>query len=236
MTDSYENPLAWFGLIVLAVAVLEFLALVVLGVYAVKLRRRLAAAEQRLQELSQRSRSSQAALQRAARDPLTGVANRRTFDEAMAREWERAQRATAPLSLLLVDIDHFKRHNDEYGHQAGDECLKRVAAVLAAQARRQGDLVARYGGEEFAVLLPETGPEAAAAVAERLRVAVAAIVLPYKPSAGGHAVTVSVGVASVVPEASRRPAELIAASDQALYTAKAVGRNQVIVANALSAA
>lgn len=236
MTDAYDNPIVWFGLVLLAVAALEFIALIVLGVYAARLRRRLALAEHRLQDLSQRSKHSQAALQRAARDPLTGVANRRSFDEALAREWERALRAAAPLSLLLVDIDHFKRHNDQYGHQAGDECLKQVAAVLAAQARRQGDLIARYGGEEFAVLLPETGAEAAAAVAERLRAAVAAIVLPYKPSGSGHAVTVSVGVAAVVPEAVRRPAELIAASDQALYTAKAVGRNQVIVANVPSAA
>jgi diguanylate cyclase (GGDEF)-like protein len=236
MNDAYENPLAWFGLAMSALAALELIALAVLGVYAVRLRRRLAVAEHRLQDLSQRSKHSQAALQRAARDPLTGVANRRSFDEAMAREWERSQRTATPLSLLLVDIDHFKRHNDQYGHQAGDECLRRVAAVLAAQARRRGDLIARYGGEEFAVLLPETGVEAAAAVAERLRASVAAIVLPYKTSGGGHAVTVSVGVACVVPEAARRPAELIAASDQALYTAKAVGRNQVIVANALSAA
>lgn len=224
------NGLLWLG----AGAVV--VVLVALVLYAVNLHRRLREAERRLRDLSLRSQSSEASLRRASSlDALTGVANRRVFDETLIREWERAHRAQKAISLLMVDIDHFKRHNDQHGHQAGDECLKRVAGVLASQARRGGDLVARYGGEEFAVLLPEASETGAAVVAERLRVSVAALVLPYQTPGAGHAVTVSIGVASLLPKPDIQPAELISAADRALYTAKAVGRNQVIVASVLNA-
>lgn len=225
----------WNGLLWLAAGAVV-VVLAALALYAVNLHRRLREAERRLRDLSLRSRSSEASLRRASSlDALTGVANRRVFDETLIREWERAHRAQKTISLLMVDIDHFKRHNDQHGHQAGDECLKRVAGVLASQARRGGDLVARYGGEEFAVLLPEASETGAAVVAERLRVSVAALVLPYQPPGAGHAVTVSIGVASLLPKPDIQPAELVSAADRALYTAKAVGRNQVIVASVLNA-
>jgi diguanylate cyclase (GGDEF)-like protein len=130
----------------------------------------------------------------------------------------------------MIDIDFFKKHNDEHGHQAGDECLKQVAAVLRATVQRPADSVARYGGEEFAVILPGTEMTGAIIVAERIRQAVEAIRLDYGDPLAHHHVTVSVGVASVIPAPRTTSADLVAAADQALYKAKAVGRNQVIAA------
>ncbi|WP_236033586.1 sensor domain-containing diguanylate cyclase [Belnapia mucosa] len=171
-------------------------------------------------------------LDRLARlDGLTGVANRRSFDEAIGREWARCMEAGMPLSVILVDVDRFKAFNDHYGHPEGDACLRVVAATVGATIRRAADLVARYGGEEFAVLLPETEMEGAHAVAERLRAEVEALALPHAGCLEeGGMVTVSVGVATIQPascRAARGPEALIGAADRALYAAKQAGRNQV---------
>lgn len=166
-------------------------------------------------------------------DGLTGVANRRAFDEAIAREWLRCQTAGTPLSVIMVDVDRFKAFNDCYGHQGGDACLRVVAATVGATIRRAGDLVARYGGEEFAVLLPETDLAGAVAVAERLHQEVAALRLPHNAAGPAATVTVSVGVATMRPIARRGapgPEVLIEAADRALYKAKQTGRNRVVSA------
>lgn len=161
----------------------------------------------------------------AALDGLTGVANRRRFDEYLEAEWLRLAREKLPLSLILGDIDFFKRYNDTYGHQAGDACLRRVADALRFCARRSVDLVARYGGEEFAIILPNTTGEGASQVAEEIRSVVNALEIAHAQSAVSHHVTLSLGVACMQPTPNTTPSMLIAASDAALYQAKAAGRN-----------
>jgi diguanylate cyclase (GGDEF)-like protein len=161
-------------------------------------------------------------------DGLTNIPNRRRFDEALEAEWKRAQRSGLPLALAMVDIDFFKCYNDLYGHSAGDVCLKKVAAVLAASVARPSDLVARYGGEEFVMLLPETDAAGALAIAEYFRARIEALHLPHEDSAVAAGVTVSVGVAAaLVPETADSPLTLLEAADQLLYRAKAAGRNRV---------
>lgn len=162
-------------------------------------------------------------------DGLTGIANRRHFDETLLREWRRAQRQKSPLSLILCDIDHFKKFNDSLGHQAGDACLTQVAEVMARSLDRGADLVARYGGEEFVVVLPETTLEGAAFVAERLRQLVSALSIRHPDSPLGR-VSISLGVAAAHPgeRDDQSPPDLIKAADQALYQAKHTGRNRVI--------
>jgi two-component system cell cycle response regulator len=166
----------------------------------------------------------------SATDGLTEVANRRWFDETLGREWQRALRDAAPLSLILADIDHFKRFNDRYGHVAGDECLKQVAAAMRASVHRGGDHVARYGGEEFAVILPATDAAQATEIAERIRAAVAAIGIAHAGNTAAAVVTVSLGVASVTPQSSDEAITLLQSADQALYLAKHRGRNRVVTA------
>lgn len=165
----------------------------------------------------------------AAIDGLTGIANRRAFDEVLERECRRAARAMEPMALLLVDVDHFKAFNDHYGHLAGDQCLRAVAMALAGAVQRPGDLPARYGGEEFAVVLPGTELEGAASMAERLRTAILALNIAHAENSAGPSVTISVGVAALFPPMAS-PAELIARADRALYDAKHQGRNRVAVA------
>jgi diguanylate cyclase (GGDEF)-like protein len=179
-------------------------------------------------------------------DPLTGIANRRAFDRALDNEWRRTLRYKTPLALLMIDVDYFKRFNDTYGHVAGDECLRRVAQVIASNARRAGDVAARYGGEEFAILLPHTETSEARRFAERVCDSVGQLGIPHAASAATNHVTVSIGVAGAVdamrfePEESaqgandNRPpitppaaATLVKSADRALYTAKAAGRNGV---------
>ncbi len=169
----------------------------------------------------------------SAADGLTGIANRRCFDETLAREWRRAARTGTPISLLVIDVDHFKQFNDGYGHQVGDECLKAVARALEGQLRRPSDLVARYGGEEFAAILPETGSEGAANVAEAMRAAVAALGITHRFSATAPTVTISVGVASMSPSRADEVGHLalLQAADRALYEAKRSGRNRAITAS-----
>jgi two-component system chemotaxis family response regulator WspR len=159
-------------------------------------------------------------------DELTGLANRRSFNQAVAREWSRAARDGTSLSLLMVDIDHFKDYNDHYGHPRGDECLRRVAGALTGAVHRSGDSVARYGGEEFTVLLPHTGLPGAVAVAESLRSRVEALGLEHARSSAGGKVTISVGVASTVPSRTDSFDLLVEAADRATYEAKRAGRNR----------
>jgi diguanylate cyclase (GGDEF)-like protein len=165
-------------------------------------------------------------LQRLANlDGLTGVANRRRFDEYLDAEWQRLARENLPLSLILCDIDFFKKYNDTYGHQAGDACLRRVADALSFCARRSVDLVARYGGEEFAVILPDTTVAGASQVAEEIRAVVNTLEIAHAQSAVSHHVTLSLGIACTQPNLNLDPTMLIAAADAALYQAKAAGRN-----------
>jgi diguanylate cyclase (GGDEF)-like protein/PAS domain S-box-containing protein len=162
-------------------------------------------------------------------DALTGISNRRRFDEALATEWRRALRDGEKVSLLLIDADHFKRYNDTYGHVRGDSCLKQIAEAALDVVLRPGDLVARYGGEEFAVVLPGTDDMGAKAVAEDICQAVRNRRLPHEGNAPGI-VTVSIGCATIVPQRGKSPQDLIEAADQALYRAKGRGRNRVVVA------
>jgi diguanylate cyclase (GGDEF)-like protein len=165
-------------------------------------------------------------------DALTGIPNRRRFDATLEQEWRRATREASPLSLALCDIDYFKGYNDTYGHQEGDECLARVARALAETFRRPGDLVARYGGEEFVSVLPGTTQKGAAVLAERMRAAVEALQIPHRSSPLGSVVTISVGVATVVPPPGSEPESLVDLADRALYAAKQKGRNRVEAARA----
>ena len=163
-------------------------------------------------------------------DGLTGIANRRRLDQVLESEWKRVARSRTALSLLILDVDYFKRFNDALGHVAGDDCLKRIAACASTAIWRPGDLIARYGGEEFAVVLPETDEEGALEVAERLHRAVAAQAIPHPSSGVGAVVTVSIGVATAVPALPDAPGTLLRSADEALYRAKQQGRNRIEVA------
>lgn len=163
----------------------------------------------------------------AMRDGLTGLANRRAFDEALLAEWKRTVRIKSQMSLLLLDIDQFKAFNDAYGHQVGDDCLRSVGGALKLAAHRPSDLVARYGGEELAIVLPGADLAAAATVAERARKAVEDLCIPDGLRLGG-VVTVSVGVATALARdggSAEMPQALLSSADGALYTAKDAGRN-----------
>ena len=165
-------------------------------------------------------------------DGLTGIANRRHFDDALAREWARAQRAAAPLALILLDVDVFKHFNDHYGHLAGDACLRTLATTLAqVGARREGELAARFGGEEFVVLLPGADLAAAAEVARHVQEAIHQLALPHEGAPHGI-VTVSFGVASLQPQRDQLPEELVRRADRAMYRAKQGGRNRIELAPA----
>jgi diguanylate cyclase (GGDEF)-like protein len=164
----------------------------------------------------------------ATSDGLTGIANRRSFDETLDAEWLRANRDGTELSLLMLDVDWFKGFNDRYGHRAGDDCLRAVAAAMRGALLRPADFAARYGGEEFVVLLAGTDAAGAATIAERVRDTVEATAVPHERSIFGH-VTVSIGAATACPRTGSRPQDLIDAADQALYRAKAAGRNRVLV-------
>jgi diguanylate cyclase (GGDEF)-like protein len=167
----------------------------------------------------------------ALTDGLTGLANRRAFDETLESEWRRAKRAGKELSLLLLDLDRFKAFNDQYGHQVGDDCLRAVAATIGKTLRRAGDLAARYGGEEIAIILPETDSAAAVGIANAVRAAVEALCIPHvENTEGGQRVTVSIGAATALSRVGgsvQMPAGLLQAADMALYKAKQKGRNRV---------
>lgn len=159
-------------------------------------------------------------------DELTGTPNRRFFNLLFRREWGRAARDALPLSLLMLDVDWFKSYNDHYGHPAGDACLTQIATTLAKRIRRPGDISARFGGEEFVVLLSSTKFDGAASVAEALRAGVANLNLEHIGSEFGR-VTISAGVASMIPQGELTSSKLLQAADQSLYRAKAAGRNRV---------
>ena len=165
-------------------------------------------------------------------DGLTGIANRRRFDQQLCVDWRRMAGEQRPLALLMVDADAFKPLNDVRGHLYGDECLRELARICGTFAEGEDDLVARFGGEELVLLLPGRDTDAAMAIAEALRVAVEAQALPHPASPVSAHVTVSVGVATIIPEVSRPPERLIASADRAMYAAKRQGRNRVCVAPA----
>jgi diguanylate cyclase (GGDEF)-like protein len=158
---------------------------------------------------------------------MTGLKNHRAFQERLNSEFQRAVRYSTPLSLLLLDVDHFKNFNDTYGHPAGDQCLRQIARVIEGLLNRPSDLAARHGGEEFACVLPEVDRSGALALAESIRVQVAQLKIPHDASPVAGYVTVSMGVATVVPTPEVVPGVLIAMADQALYRAKAAGRDRV---------
>ncbi len=163
------------------------------------------------------------------RDPMTGIANRRMFDEFLKQEWRRAARDQAPISAILADVDHFKNYNDTHGHQLGDQCLIAVAAVLQGQMQRPADLAARYGGEEFVVILPDTDENGARHIAETLRQAVLDLRMEHGASETGPYVTISLGTVTMVPspeDGDNDMDQLLKRADQALYLAKKAGRNQ----------
>lgn len=172
----------------------------------------------------------------AAADGLTGLSNRRNFDETFAKEWRRASRSRLPLSVVLIDVDHFKAYNDSYGHLQGDDCLKRVAAEIASSLSRPADLAVRYGGEEFLLLLPETDAAGASLMAELVRSRIEAMAIPHEGSRTSTVVTASLGTATYDPRAAvvlERPEAMIEHADQQLYAAKRQGRNRVGAQNAV---
>jgi diguanylate cyclase (GGDEF)-like protein/PAS domain S-box-containing protein len=183
-------------------------------------------------DVTERRRLEQQLAILATEDGLTGLANRRAFDEALEQEWRRAMRDGAPLCLLLLDVDRFKLFNDSYGHQQGDGCLQAVASVVRAGARRPGDLAARYGGEELALLLPNATTASALDLAEALRAALEAERVPHRGNPPSCVVTASIGLAGITPQAQMGfgPEALVAAADSALYAAKHQGRNRVVLA------
>jgi diguanylate cyclase (GGDEF)-like protein len=184
----------------------------------------LSAVVETLRDLTDEKMAQAALEQLATRDGLTGLANRRCFDDTLNAEWARALRQVQPLSLLMVDVDNFKAYNDAHGHLGGDECLKRVARAVASEMRAN-DLVARYGGEEFAVVLPNQSLKGAAIVAERIRSRVEQLQLPCR-FAAGH-VTVSIGAATAIAGPDNHANQLVAIADAALYRAKHLGRNRI---------
>jgi diguanylate cyclase (GGDEF)-like protein/PAS domain S-box-containing protein len=182
-----------------------------------------------IRDIADRKRLEEELATFALQDGLTGLANRRSFDQTLDREWRRTVRDTSQLSLLLLDLDHFKQFNDEYGHQAGDDCLRSVAAATRSALSRPGDIACRYGGEELAVILSETGADGAMEIAERVRQAVEALAIPHLGNSAAPVATVSIGVATALARAGgtmRMPEGLLLAADHALYRAKSEGRNR----------
>ncbi|PJZ64731.1 diguanylate cyclase [Leptospira wolffii] len=187
--------------------------------------------EKDLEEITDKLSEAYQTLLRVSRtDGLSGIWNRRFFDEILEVEWKRSSRGSKPISLLLLDIDYFKKYNDTYGHQAGDECIRKVAGVLKDTARRAGDFPARYGGEEFAIILPETDAEKAIVVAETIRARVQDLKISHDASDVSPFVSVSIGISSKVPDKkSNHLDKLLEESDKALYRSKESGRNKVTV-------
>ena len=181
------------------------------------------------QELEKSLRASNKQLELLSTlDGLTGIANRRTFEKFLEREWKSSMRHTQPVTAIMMDIDFFKLYNDTYGHQAGDDCLKKVAHTIEKSLRRPGDLVARYGGEEFVAILSDTPKKGAFGLAEKVRASVEALEIPHQASPVNKFVTISLGVASRVPERGDASSILISEADQSLYKAKQEGRNRVM--------
>lgn len=209
--EKLETGVMYFTLLVLLLEALFIFRPAARAIW--REQEKLAAANEELRRLS-------------SQDGLTGIANRRLFDEFLDMIWRQSVRGSDKMSLLMIDIDFFKFYNDQYGHLAGDDCLRKVAAALHNQVGRASDFVARYGGEEFAVILPFTDQRGAVKVAERLRAAVERLRIEHSRSVTGF-VTISLGVASVTPRLGDDPQALILAADKALYKAKENGRNRV---------
>nr|WP_307730457.1 diguanylate cyclase [Massilia violaceinigra] len=186
---------------------------------------RLEAVVQTLRDITDEKAAQVALEQLATLDGLTGLANRRCFDNTLGAEWSRALRQQQPLSLLMVDVDNFKAYNDANGHLGGDECLKRIAIAVSSEMRAN-DLVARYGGEEFAVILPNQSLKGAAIVAERIRCRVERLKVPNGRGDNEH-VTVSIGAATAIASSDTSACQLVATADAALYRAKHMGRNRI---------
>lgn len=180
-----------------------------------------------VRDITQRKQMEEKLQRLSVIDGLTGIGNRRLFDETLGNEWKRVIRDKFPISLILLDIDFFKLYNDSYGHQAGDTCLKQVATALDLCVQRPADLVARYGGEEFAVILPETTLEGASSLAESIRSSIESLKIEHNKSTVSPYVTVSIGVSTLVPERVASYEQLILNADKALYRAKEKGRNQI---------
>ena len=163
-------------------------------------------------------------------DGLTGVANRRSFNDTFGNEWRRCARASAPMSVIMIDIDHFKSYNDAYGHQAGDACLQAVASAMKHCAGRPQDMLARYGGEEFVLLLPNVAAQGAESVAQHILQEVRTLAIPHRMSTASEIVTVSIGAATQAPCEGGNPEMLIRTADSLLYQAKKSGRNRYCAA------
>ncbi|WXG56382.1 MAG: diguanylate cyclase [Candidatus Sedimenticola sp. (ex Thyasira tokunagai)] len=161
------------------------------------------------------------------KDGLTNLSNRRIFDQMLPKEWSHAQRGQTPLSLIMIDIDHFKDYNDYYGHLQGDSCLRQVAQAIDSVSKRATDIVARYGGEEFVILLPDTNAEQAIIVAEKCLGIVTQQQIPHAASKVSNVVSISIGVNTMMPTPNLHSSALIKATDILLYQAKENGRNQI---------
>ena len=172
------------------------------------------------------AQSNEALTHLSSTDPLTGLANRRMFDQCLHAEWQRSARSQLPLSLLMVDVDHFKRYNDHYGHLEGDACLRKIASILFDCSQRTGELVARFGGEEFSLLLPGTDTEVAKSIAQRCMDLLKQAQIPHENSPIASTLTFSVGLATVIAQPQANPESLIHAADVALYRAKGGGRSR----------
>ncbi len=184
--------------------------------------------EDTLTHLAQQLEAANAELKRiSSLDGLTGIANRRHFDETLAKEWRRALRGGKTIALGMIDVDYFKLFNDSYGHQAGDRCLQMVAKLLDSSVSRPGDMSARYGGEEFVIIMPSTSLEEAKTILGKVRAGIENKSVPHKASSVTGVVTISIGVASVFPSDGIDPAGIIKLADEALYKAKENGRNRV---------
>ncbi|GAB4355627.1 MAG: hypothetical protein Kow0026_14950 [Oricola sp.] len=190
---------------------------------------KLLAVVETLRDITEQKKAEDELLRLANVDGLTGIANRRAFDRSIADLWRQSVRADKPFGLLLIDIDHFKAYNDSLGHQAGDDCLRRFAAVLASVVASPDDIVARYGGEEFAILLPDTGAEGVEAVAKRVQLATRKAAIDHPASPTAPHVTVSIG-AAVSRAADGSPEGLVARADAALFRAKNAGRHRTWMA------
>lgn len=183
-------------------------------------------------DITQRQQTLAILQKLAAFDGLTQIANRRCFDETLEREWRRMVREEEPISLILCDVDHFKMYNDTYGHQAGDDCLQKVASAIAQAAQRPGDLVARYGGEEFALILPSTPSQGAVTVANNIRKSLKSLKIPHEKSPINY-VSLSFGISSVIPSPQSSYRSFLESADRALYQAKNEGRDRIVVSSEL---
>jgi diguanylate cyclase (GGDEF)-like protein len=190
---------------------------------------KLIAVVETIRDITEQKKTEAELLRLASVDGLTGIANRRSFDHCIEDNWLKAQAQNSQLSLLIIDIDHFKKYNDFYGHQAGDDCLCRLASLFGRVTVYPEDFVARYGGEEFAIILPKTGIDGAVSLANRILFEVDSLALPHDKSPVSQHVTISIGAASMI-ENTTSFADLIATADSALYLAKRDGRNKLKVA------